>query len=360
MSSLHLASIDDFLGPREGRFLGEGFKRVAHSLTDLTITPVPAPADGPGRAHGPREAACISATAHLALPAAWSRKGDRYPTPHLSSLDVMLFAARLTGLYAAHACSLGPGDRFEVSSVDIKAGARPDEEGLESFPVTGSLAAAESTGPLWSTTLDCRVGSLSARVHARHSPARRPPAAPRSYYLAEELPGPWNDAPYGVPHGARRQLLTGVRITDGTEEPSASARVALLPDGARGPRETTPATMIDAFVAAMQLGQVLLYTLDGVERADSNNLWMRRTRITTDTTHTASGAGSGAAGAGAPGEAGGEATARLGRARLLNSAAGTWRTAEISGALHGVQAWASVAHLLASPSPSGSRADGAR
>ncbi|MER7929773.1 AvrD family protein [Streptomyces sp. NPDC096057] len=359
MSSLHLASIDDFLGPREGRFLGEGFKRVAHSLTDLTVTPGPAPTGGPGRAHGPGGAACIRATAHLALPATWSRKGDRYPTPHLSSLDVMLFAARLTGLYAAHTCSLGPGDRFEVCSVDIKAGARPDEEGLESFPVTGALAAAESTGPLWSTTLDCRVGSLSARVHARHSPARRPPAAPRSYYLAEELPGPWNDAPYGVPHGARHQLLTGVRITDGTEEPYASARVALVPDGARGLRDATPATMIDAFVAAMQLGQVLLYTLDGVERADSNNLWMRRTRITTDTADPDT-AGSDTAGTGGPGEAGGEVTARLGRARLLNSASGTWRTAEISGALHGVRAWASVAHLLASPSPSGSRTDGAR
>ncbi|MGQ4482028.1 AvrD family protein [Streptomyces sp. SAS_276] len=360
MSSLHLASIDDFLGPREGRFLGEGFKRVAHSLTDLTITPAPAPAGGPGRAHAPGGTACIRATAHLALPAAWSRKGDRYPTPHLSSLDVMLFAARLTGLYAAHACSLGPGDRFEVCSVDIKAGARPDEEGLESFPVTGRLAAAEDTGPLWSTTLDCRVGSLSARVHARHSPARRAPAAPRSYYLAEELPGPWNDAPYGVPHGARSQLLTGVRITGGTQEPYASARAALVPDGAQAPRDGTPASMIDAFVAAMQLGQVLLYTLDGVERADSNNLWMRRTRVTTDDPRTTDTDTDTGAGAGVPEGAGGEVTARLDRARLLRSASGTWRTAEISGALHGVRAWASVAHLLASPSPSGSRADGAR
>ncbi len=359
MSSLHLASIDDFLGPREGRFLGEGFKRVAHSLTDLTVTPGPA---GTGPAPtvpigsiGGADGAGIQATAHLALPAAWSRKGDRYPTPHLSSLDVMLFAAQLTGLYAAHACSLGPGDRFEVCSVDIKAGARPDEEGLESFPVTGRLTAAEDTGPLWSTTLDCRVGSLSARVHARHSPARRAPAAPRSYYLAEELPGPWNDAPYGVPHGTRSQLLTGVRITGGTEEPYASARVALVPDGAQAPRDGTPATMIDAFVAAMQLGQVLLYTLDGVERADSNNLWMRRTRITTDDPRTTADD----AGTGVPEEAGGEVTARLDRTRLLRSASGTWRTAEISGALHGVRAWASVAHLLASPSPSGSRADGA-
>ncbi|WP_234478853.1 AvrD family protein [Streptomyces sp. MBT65] len=308
-------------------------------MTDLTITPATATTAAGGGAG-------IRATAHLALPAAWSRKGDRYPTPHLSSLDVMLFAARLTGLYAAHACSPAPGARFEVCRVDIKAGSRPDEEGLESFPVEGRLVAAESTGPLWSTTLDCRIGSLSARVHARHGPGRRPPLPPRSYYLAEELPGPWNDAPYGVPHGARRQLLTGVRVGGGGgEDPRASARVELVPDG-------LPATMIDAFVAVMQLGQVLLYTLDGVERADSNNLWMRRTRVTADD------------GAGVPQEAGGVVTARLGRARLLRAASGTWRTAEVSGALGGVRAWASVAHLLASPSPDPapgvSRADSAR
>ncbi|WP_406117768.1 AvrD family protein [Streptomyces sp. NBC_00989] len=347
MSSLHLASIDDFLGPREGRFLGEGFKRVAHSLTDLTITPAtttPGTTVTPGTAGG---GAGIRATAHLALPAAWSRKGDRYPTPHLSSLDVMLFAARLTGLYAAHACSPAPGDLFEVCRVDIRAGSRPDEEGLESFPVTGRLVAAETAGPVWSTTLDCRIGSLSARVQARHGPGRRPPGPPRSYYLAEELPGPWNDAPYGVPHGGRRQLLTGVRVEDGAgEDPRASARVALVGDGTQPALDDAPATMIDAFVAAMQLGQVLLYTLDGVERADSNNLWMRRTRIT--------------AGTGAAEGTGGEVTARLERARLLRSPSGTWRTAEVDGALHGVRAWASVAHLLTSPSPSTSRAEHGR
>ncbi|MEU3794765.1 AvrD family protein [Streptomyces fructofermentans] len=325
MPSLEFASIDDFLGPRDGRFLGEGFKRVDHSLTDLTISP------------GAQGAAGIEATAHLAVPGAWSRKGGQQQKPHLSSIDVMIFAAQLTGLYAAHTCALGPDALFEVRSVDMKAGPSPDEEGLDEFPVSGRLAAAETGGGSWSTTLECRVGSLSARLHAVHSAGRPPTGTRRAYHLAQELPGPWNDQPYGVPHSARRQLLTGVNVTgDGADGLQASARVALVPDGAEAARDHTQATMIDAFVAAMQLGQVLLYTLDGVDREGSNNLWMRRTRVT--------------AGAGAPARGDDEVTARLGQARVLPSDSGTWRSAELSGTLHGVQARASVVHLL-NPSP---------
>ncbi|MHA4819717.1 AvrD family protein [Streptomyces aculeolatus] len=331
MPSLEFASIDDFLGPRDSRFLGEGFKRVEHSLTDLTISP------------GAAGAAGIEAMAHLAMPDAWSRKGEHQQKPHLSSIDVMLFAAQLTGLYAAHTYTLGPGARFEVRSVDMRAGSSPDEEGLEKFPVSGRLVTAETGGETWSTTLDCRVGSLSARVHAVHGAGHRAGGTRKTYHLAQELPGPWNDRPYGVPCGARQQLLTGVHVTgDGEESLQASARVALIPDGAEAVRDDARATMLDAFLVAMQLGQVLLYTLDGLDRAESNNLWMRRASIT--------------AGASAPPVRGDDAvTARLKQARVLPSASGTWRSAELSGALHGIQARASVVHLLGSSPEHGVR-----
>ncbi|MFE1442313.1 AvrD family protein [Streptomyces sp. NPDC058739] len=339
MSTLELTSIDDFLGPRDSRFLGEGFKRVEHALTGLTITP---PAAGtPAAAE-----AGIEAVAHVTLPGLWSRKGNRHQKPHLSSIDVMLFAARLTGLYAAHTHGLAPDSPFEVLSVDMKAGSGPDEEGLEQLPVSGRLVAAGTSGALRSTTLDCRIGSLTARVHARHAAGRRPSTTRRTYHLAEELPGPWNDEPYGVPHGARRQLLTGVGLTGGTEDDHrASARVALVPDGAEAARDDAPATMVDALVSVMQLGQVLLYTLDGVERARSNNLWMRRARIRLDDT--------------GPGT-GDEVTAALRQARLLPAPTGTWRSAEVAGALHGVRVQVAVAHLLGPPEAPSARGEEGR
>ncbi|MGX1915379.1 AvrD family protein [Streptomyces phaeochromogenes] len=320
MHSLEPASIDDFLGPRDSRFLGEGFKRVEHFLSDLAVSP------------GAAGVGAIEATAHIAIPGLWSRKGDQSPKPHLSTIDGMLFAAQLTGLYAAHTLGLPPDSRFAVQSVDMKAGSSPAEDDLAKFPVRGRLLAAERSGEEWSTTMDCRIGSLSARVHARHGTGRDPVATGHVYDRADELPGPWNDAPYGVPHRARHQLLTGVSVTaDGPGDPRASARVTLAADRAGDGPQDAPATMIDAFVAVLQLGQVLLYTLDGVDRAGSSNLWMRRTRVTIGT---------------APARPADEVTASLEQARLLPSQAGTWRTANVTGSLHGVQAQAGVAHLL--------------
>ncbi|MGW0877691.1 AvrD family protein [Streptomyces sp. NPDC002740] len=324
MPSLELASIDDFLGPRDSRFLGEGFKRVEHSLSDLTVSP------------GDEGVGGIRATARIAIPGLWSRKGEQSPKPHLSTIDAMLFGAQLTGLYAAHTLGLTPDSRFTVQRVDLKAGSRPDEDDLAALPVSGRLVAAQRNGEEWSTTLDCRIGSLTARVHARHSPGRTPSGADRVYACEQELAGPWNNTPYGISHRARRQLLTGVRVTaDGPDDLRARARVTLASDPAHDVPPDAPATMIDAFVAALQLGQVLLYALDDIDRAHSNNLWMRRTRVT--------------AGTPSPRPAD-EVSAALERTMLLPSPAGTWRTAEVVGSLHGVQARAGVGHLLPEPS----------
>ncbi|SEN15604.1 AvrD family protein [Actinacidiphila rubida] len=360
MPILEVASVDDLLGPREGRFLGEGFKRVEHSLSELTVSPG---APGVGG---------IEATAGIDVVGLWSRKGARRQKPHLSTIDAMLFATRLTGLYAAHAFTLAPDAGFTVECVDLKAGSSPDEDELDMFPVSGRLVAADRTGGAWSTTLECRIGSMTARVRARHGAGRAPARTADLYRRAEELPGPWNDAPFGIPHRTREQLLTAVRVTaDGAGDLQASAHVTLAPgrapvapDGIRdagrgrlgarpagepgsepggassgapkGAPPDSPATMIDAFIAAMQLGQVLLYTLDGIERAGSNNLWMRRTRVTAGP---------------APARPGDEVTARLERAMLLPSSAGTWRSADVVGSLHGVESRAGVAHLLPASRP---------
>lgn len=98
-STSPLASIDEELGPRETRFFGEGFKRVAHALRKIAVDP------GCGR---------IEAEAGLHLPADWSRKGTRAQPPHLSTIDVMLFSAQLAGLYLAHTRVLGAQDPFAV------------------------------------------------------------------------------------------------------------------------------------------------------------------------------------------------------------------------------------------------------
>ncbi|GGV48951.1 AvrD family protein [Streptomyces griseoflavus] len=298
-----LGTVDDFLGAREGRFFGEGFKRVHHSLTGLTV-------DDRG----------VTATAGLEIPGAWSRKGDSTQRPHLSTIDAMLYGAQLAGLHAAHTRGLGPDAPFTVRSLTIKAGNTPQEDGLDTFAVSGRLLDTADDG---TTTMECRVGLLTVRVEttAGTPEAARPHPGTASYANAAALPGPWNDAPFGVPHRDRRQLLTSVDVLP--DASLARADLTLAPDG--------PASMIDLFVAALQLGQVLLYSLDGVARADSNTLWMRRTAIRPAPGATA---------------ADGRFEVRLREPRLLHSGRGTWRSAEVVTDHAGLRLSCAVAHLL--------------
>jgi hypothetical protein len=318
VQELRLDSVDDVLGDRHTRFFGEGFKRVTYSLTDIAIAP--------GGEGTPGE---VRATAGIHLPDTWSQKGETQQRPHLSTLDGMLLAARLTGLYAAHTHRLTADAHFRVRGLRIKAGPTPDEEGLERFGVTArhrSTTASPDAAGLSVTTLDCTIGSMTLQVEAEHPAAEGPQNAPGSYATAEELDGPWNSAAFGVSHRDRAQYLRDVvaDVAAGT----ADARLTLV-DTSEAGAEHGP-TAIDLFVSALQLGQVLLYELDGLTRADSNTLWMRSTRFTP----------------GAEAVPGDRFRVTLDRADLLPTAEGTWRTARITAELGGTKLTCNVVHLL--------------
>ncbi|MEV7192562.1 AvrD family protein [Streptomyces sp. NPDC093510] len=321
MPPLELSCVDDVLGPRAGRFLGEGFKRATHSLSGITIAP------------RPQADAGITATAHLTPPAGRTRQDDRDDIPaRLSAIDAMLFGAQLTGLYAAHTLQLPPDARFAVQHLELRAKTGQGQDEPAKFPVSGRPVDGPHPGPRTATTLECRIGSLTARVHARHSPAPTdsPPGPEQVYDLPQELPGPWNEAPYGIAHTARQQLLT--QVSASIAQGRACARATLAPHRAAAIPAGSPATMIDALVAVLQLGQVLLYALDGLDHAHGDDLRMRRIRITA---------------AGAPAaRPTDQVSAALAQAQLVPSPAGIWRTAEVRGALHGIQVQAGVAHLL--------------
>ncbi|MET9057336.1 AvrD family protein [Streptomyces antibioticus] len=331
IQGLRLDSVDDVLGDRQGRFFGEGFKRVGYSLADITVVPEDAPG-APGAPGGSGTKGQVHATAGIHLPDTWSRKGETLQRPHLSTLDGMILAARLTGLYVAHARRLGADARFRVRGVRIKAGNAPDEEGLERFPVSArfrsAVVSAESRG-LSTTTMDCTIGAMSVQVEAEH-PTGVEHRAEGRYGDSAELDGLWNHAPFGVSHHERAQFLEDV-VADASAG-TADARLTLV-DGQDVPKGQAP-TAVDLFVCALQLGQVLLYELDGLTRAGSNTLWMRRTSIeVTPVPDGASGSD-------------GRFRVLLGRSNALPTAEGTWRTARITASLGDLRMSCDVAHLL--------------
>ncbi|GAA1672396.1 AvrD family protein [Glycomyces endophyticus] len=301
-----LVTVDDALGPRRSRFFGEGFKRVTHRLDGIAVAPEP------------EEGGTVAAVAGLVLPANWSRKGVAEQPPHLSTIDAMVFAAQLAGLYLAHTHGLGGADRFRVRRMALRAGNRPQEDRLDRFAVRAEHLGTEPGDPAVSR-FDCRIGALTAVLAVEHGGEAVPALPPGRYRNPAALSGPWNTAPFGASHHGRTQILSDVAVD--MDALRADADLALAPG-------TADATMIDLFVAALQLGQVLLYRLDGIERAASNTLWMRRTVIEPAARPS------------------GRFTTALENERRLDTAAGTWRSADVVAAHSGLALRCSVAHLL--------------
>lgn len=96
-------------------------------------------------------------------------------------------------------------------------------------------------------------------------------------------------------------------------------------------------TFIDAFVSLLQLGQVLMYELDGIDRGRSETLWMQRLVLRPSShyegrTSTADKA---------------LAKLRITDHQLLALPSGKWRNVDFAGDLGGIDLSATFAHRIA-------------
>ncbi|MFI6930369.1 AvrD family protein [Streptomyces sp. NPDC050287] len=324
----YLADVSDYLGAPELRFFGEGYKRARHRLTAFHIPE----ADG-AAAEAPR----LGATAQVTYPSDWSRKGDVDQRPHLSTVDVLLLGAQLTeALLASH---LGLTERelatVWLARVRIKAGSRPVEDDLTGFPVT-AYVADRLPSPLPGrarTAVEAVVGTLRIRLEADHPdvrPGERSPVEPSV-----------RDGGYGDAHRLGGQRVESMQVRPGTQVATADVRLTGGPDGALAGMEgehQPSVHLVDAFVTALQVGQVLLYELDRVPRSASDTLWMRGTLLEAATPQRPRTAADGGP---LP------LRAELRDAVLLNNRHGeTWRRADIAAHLADITVVCSVAHRL--------------
>lgn len=328
------ASADDLLGPAERRFFGSGYRRIGQQLRDLTFDE----AAGGRSLHG---------VAAVTYPADWSRKRDDVILrPHLSTVDALIFGARLAEHVVSHSQGLSAGQRsgMWLRRVEIKAGPKPDETGLDSLPASARLldtveAGVAAPGRLVSA-VDCRVGGMTLRLDVDHELGRA--VGDTATNTPMSAIGVYYDGYRGREHS-----ITAVELDADALEVRADVLVgaAASASASSTPRSTSldragsesayaPAvSLIDAFVVALQLGQILLYRLDGIERGTSNTLWMRRTVICADSPHR-------------PANRSYPVTARLADPLVIQARGGTWRTGEIDCALAGVSVRCAVTHQL--------------
>lgn len=320
---MRLPSVDAYLGDGETRFFGEGYKRAAHRFTDILS------ADGEG---GP----VIIATAAVAYPPGWSRKGDTDQRPHLSTIDVLVLGVQVAELWLAWHVGLGEDAVRSawIRDAQIKAGSSPVEDELDAVPLVAwrsdtseSLSGPERTVSI----LECTVSTLFLRIEVDHpAESSSQPAAPLDEHERR---------PFGGAYRARSQQVRDVMVA--ADRLQARAKVELRSwGGAAAPGvgiegHFQPSIgLIDGFVVALQLGQILLYELDEVTRAESNTLWMRSTRWQASAPPR-------------PETGTHPVVVELHDAALLRTRSGeTWRRAEVVAELGAIAVTCSIAHQL--------------
>uniref|UniRef100_A0AAU2JRY0 AvrD family protein n=1 Tax=Streptomyces sp. NBC_00049 TaxID=2903617 RepID=A0AAU2JRY0_9ACTN len=340
-----MSSVDDYLGPAERRFFGKGFRRVEYGVRDVRVA---AAADGGLRAE---------AVVGVRYPADWSKKAAGTDLrPHFSTVDGLVLAVQLAEL-----CLAGPGGDTSVAArgrlrkVRITAGGTPQEE-LDRLPARASRRRVEpyeggaageaygAAGGLSVSVFDCAIGTMRVQCEIVH-PAFTPPVGDMSFAHPSALLGPDTGRYFGTGFTTRRQYVRDVEVDH--EQLSATARLSVVAEAADG-SESAPGrpsaglgaahepavSMVDAFVTALQLAQVMLYEHDGVNRKDSNTLWMRQTVMTAPEPPLPHGAEA------AP------VTTRLADLGLLRLGGGLWRTLDVVAEMAGIHVRSAVTHRL--------------
>jgi hypothetical protein len=286
----HWQSIDDALGPAAGRYFGTGYKTTMPAI---------------GRVRVRHDARASRLDGHGSVTA------DK-----LSTTDaVALVTEALVGLVAAR-YSPQAARETRMIALDLRASPKPLGSALDDFPVRARLSD-ESAGTL---SIEASVGNITAVGQVVRPVGAGSMADVDS---AERLP-----SLFGVAERAAYQghtvALTGV-TSRSTSEAEAVFEVSRDRDG------TDEVCFIDAFVGAVQLGQLLLSRLDGLVGAGC--LWTRRTSFRTDRPlltaqrsllHT-----------------------RLGRSRIVRLEGNPWRCADIvAGVGDALTVTCSVGHRL--------------
>ena len=322
-------SIDEYLGPADTRFFGCGYRRADHQVADIHITP-----------SGERPATRAQVT--VSYPADWSTKATRTDLrPHLSTVDVLVLGVQLSEAHLSHTFGLKVDQRraMRLRKVTIRAGGAPQEE-LSALPASAVLISSSADPAAaggFVSVLDCSVGAMRARCEIEH-PVAAEVISQRACASLDPLLGPAATRYFGDGFRSRSQHITDVSADIAALRARAIVHLATAP-GAPAPwggiegRYQPQLSVIDSFVANLQLVQILLYEMDAVARQDSNTLWMVKTVLqATDLTR--------------PWKQPAQAEVAITGKHLVQLRGGTWRNVDITAACGGVSLRCSFAHEL--------------
>lgn len=265
---LVLANVDDYLGPSSTRFFGSGYRKTTPALRKLSIRHAP---DGTTR---------MEARGSVRVGDLWSVKGSTSQQPHLGTTDAIVLAleAAESLLASRYTPSILPA--VYVRELTLTAGTTPIEDTLDDFPVVATTNGQSKDGII---RVSVEMSSMKA-VMSLHHPLC---VASKANLRTENPVALVGDAAlrvYGDIYKSRQADIRDITIDPSRLAGHATVSVAQAASdveksiGLEGAYQPG-LSLLEGFVTTLQLGQVLLYELDSLSRADSNTLWMRRTVV---------------------------------------------------------------------------------
>lgn len=326
--------VAELLGDADQRYFAQGFRAVEQSLRRVRFS---RPSES-----NPRVTAVLS----LNYPATWSKKqGRETRVPHLSTLDALVAAIQLAEAILAGEMGLSSAERSCVwlQRVAIRAGAKAVEE-LQDVGVTGELVESRAhDNPLFSGCQQLRarfaIGALRVELDLV-APVATPRMVSQTYRNLDDLLGCASRRYYG--EGFKEDQMT---IGDGWIVDETAIHVPVSRTGGRdccdlGSSYLRSPTFVNCILGQAQVSQLLLYSLDQMDRSISSNLWMRQVELISD-------------GPCMYPETEFVAEARVFRSRLLQMSDQTWRVTDFTGRFGPIAARYNLAHAL--PAPRGCR-----
>ncbi|GAB3615784.1 AvrD family protein [Okibacterium endophyticum] len=320
MNQPQFDSLDDALGPARDRYFGRGYHRISHEITDAVL-------------HTEGAHVRFRARGAVSYPEAWSSKADRQLAPHLSTIDMIVLSASLAELSVAHQNGLNAADRRRswISSIELRAGTKPHLD-LGDIPLAGTSTRTSRT----ISDVHVTVGAAKATIVVHHeggSGDRRD----AEYKNVTDALAPAEQRIYGSAY--KRSTISSASIRVDLNELTLHTSHRVEPAHVSADAESAygrSVSYLDALVTTAQLGQVLMYTIDDIARADSNTFWLRKITLSaTGPDRVPRGRISSAL--------------RTTKTTLLERGSSRWRASELAVEFGGVHATASVAHEIPAP-----------
>jgi hypothetical protein len=277
---IYLDSPDHFLGPSQNRYFGEGYRKTKHQITNLQI----------------RDKLLI-AKLSVKWPPVWSQKKGQIISPHIGSLDFFIVSELLIERYIRIIDNIKDPciEKMWISNFSCKAGNQAIEH--RTIPCSCIKLSQKEENNTLAHLYKIRINNVCALLTVRQQICRKNNRKCLSSCngLATIILDKINKTHelnklsyYNSIYKKFDRSIRHIEIYKDENRIKASVNLLNLGKsnvfGGIGKEYLPSITFCDLILVAGQLSQILLFNLEGIERDDAKNLWLRSIDCTSKNT----------------------------------------------------------------------------